>query len=465
MAAPPTTAKLMAIITMLQVQIVALQNMAPAATAAPPAGAATVVFADMPQTLGANDLINYSTKQGSTIFEQGCKPLNDKALIKDFAMTPDQMVIFVEAFHRRAMTMGWNQGARQITLFANSARHQINIIKSYGQINKATLKFACERFCKPGGVDSQTGAKQNNTMMSICLAKLLTADVQARLLTYHNKYTFDGVEYTPPMYKIIMRLATINSVATTQMLRNNLQSLGTYAATLSGDIDKVHSKFNKNYSQLIARGATINNPIGILFEAYLVVPCHHFKSYFRQQHKDYLEGKLTTITHKAIMTSAKRKFDWSKTKGLWGAKSPDNEKIVAMTAALNALKGQLKLDPKLNTIANEGKKKGDKRDKKKNKKNTYNQWEQKKDEAWKKEPLKDSEKHEKEVGKYTCHWCKHHMVWMVHKPTDCLLRKQHKEGQKKKLHTANSGTFAAAAATAVNPQFAALMASIADLDE
>jgi hypothetical protein len=42
-----------------------------------------------------------------------------------------------------------------------------------------------------------------------------------------------------------------------------------------------------------------------------------------------------------------------------------------MTAALNALKGQLKLDPKLSTIANEGKKKGNKRDKKKNKKNTY----------------------------------------------------------------------------------------------
>ncbi len=63
-----------------------------------------------------------------------------------------------------------------------------------------------------------------------------------------------------------------------------------------------------------------------------------------------------------------------------------------MTAALNALKGQLKLDPKLSAIANEGKKRGDKTDKKKNKKNTYYQWEQKKDEAWKNEPPKDSEK-------------------------------------------------------------------------
>jgi hypothetical protein len=92
-----------------------------------------------------------------------------------------------------------------------------------------------------------------------------------------------------------------------------------YAATFSGDIDKVHSKFDKNYSQLIARGVTVNNPIGILFEAYLVVPCHHFKSYIQQQHEDYLDGKLTTITHEALMMSAKHKFDWLRTKGLWGA--------------------------------------------------------------------------------------------------------------------------------------------------
>jgi hypothetical protein len=112
MAAPaPTTAKLMAIITMLQAQTVALQNAAPAAAAAPPAGTATMVFADTPQTLGANDLINYSTKRGSTIFKQGCKPLNDKALTNGFAMIPDQTVIFVEVFHCHATTMGWNQGA------------------------------------------------------------------------------------------------------------------------------------------------------------------------------------------------------------------------------------------------------------------------------------------------------------------------------------------------------------------
>jgi hypothetical protein len=59
------------------------------------------------------------------------------------------------------------------------------------------------------------------------------------------------------------------------------------------------------------------------------------------------------------------------------------------------------------------------------------------------------------------------MAWAVHKPTNCLLGKQHKEDQKKKPQkaVANSATFAAATAMAVNPQFATLTASIADLDK
>jgi hypothetical protein len=108
-------------------------------------------------------------------------------------MTPNQTVIFVETFHHHATMMGWNQGTRQITTFADSAGRQVNIIKSYGPINEATLKSVCERFCKPGEADSQTQTKQNNTMMSIFLAKLLMADAQARLLTFRNEYTFDDV--------------------------------------------------------------------------------------------------------------------------------------------------------------------------------------------------------------------------------------------------------------------------------
>jgi hypothetical protein len=71
-------------------------------------------------------------------------------------------------------------------------------------------------------MDATSRAKQNNMMMAICLVSSLTAEAQARLLTYHNEYTFNGVEYAPLLFKIIMRLATIVSIATTQTLQEKL---------------------------------------------------------------------------------------------------------------------------------------------------------------------------------------------------------------------------------------------------
>jgi hypothetical protein len=130
MAATPTVVDLQALIATLQTQVNALLAAAPVAAAPTP-----VVFANTPQTLNSNDLIDYSTMRGSSIYEQGCKTLKDKALTNEFGMTPNQTVVFVEALSCRATTMGWNQGTKQITTHQNSAETAINIIKYYGQIN------------------------------------------------------------------------------------------------------------------------------------------------------------------------------------------------------------------------------------------------------------------------------------------------------------------------------------------
>ena len=56
------------------------------------------------------------------------------------------------------------------------------------------------------------------------------------------------MEYAPLKYKIIMRLATINTVATMQVLRDNLNNLRVFSATVNGDINKINGKFDKNYT-------------------------------------------------------------------------------------------------------------------------------------------------------------------------------------------------------------------------
>ena len=140
----------------------------------------------------------------------------------------------------------------------------------------------------------------------------MTAKVQ--LLTYCNEYIFDDAEYTPLMYKVIMRLATIDSVSTTQTLQDNLQNLSVFAANVSGDIDKINTEFDTNYSQILARGATVDDPLNILFDTYLVVPCYHFRTYMKQKHNGYLDRSLT-MTHNALMASGKAYFGYLKNKG------------------------------------------------------------------------------------------------------------------------------------------------------
>ncbi len=70
------------------------------------------------------------------------------------------------------------------------------------------------------------------------------------------------------MYTVILRLETIDSVATNHALHDNLHALGALESTVSVDINKINSEFDKNYSQLIARGATIDEPISMLFTIY-----------------------------------------------------------------------------------------------------------------------------------------------------------------------------------------------------
>ena len=154
-------------------------------------------------------------------------------------------------------------------------------------------------------------------MMAQCLTKSLTSAAKTRLEVFQSQYTFDGVEYGPLIYKKIMQLATVNSIATTETLRTNLMNLPIYAASVNGDIDLINSYFNMNYSQILARGATVGNPISKLFDAYLSVLDYAFKEYMKKKQDAYRDGDLgTSFSHEKLMAQATAKFTYLTTQGL-----------------------------------------------------------------------------------------------------------------------------------------------------
>jgi hypothetical protein len=232
-------------------------------------------------------------------------------------------------------------------------------------------------------------------MIVLCLKKSLTAVSLAHLEPYQAQYIFEGVEYGPLMYKFIMRLATIDFVATTETLRANLNNLPSYAALVNGDVNLINSYFYTNYTQILARGATVDNPIAKLFDVYLSVSNYNFKQFISKKQDDYHNGIFgANFTHENLMAQATANFTYLKVRQIWGAKSPDKEKLIATIAEM---KGKLKLAPNLEKKKkkkdNKTKDKNDQRstgggdnNKNKNKKDTFNKKNQKKEEAWKRIP-------------------------------------------------------------------------------
>ncbi len=53
---------------------------------------------------------------------------------------------------------------------------------------------------------------------------------------------------------------------------------------------------------------------------------------------------------------------------------------------------------------------------------------------------------------------------MVHKPSDCKLGKKHKDDQRNDCNKANPAVVASAATT-INPRYAALLATLANIEE
>jgi hypothetical protein len=144
------------------------------------AGAAPLVtFAATSAMVNHQDLINYSTKVGTMIYNEGCKKLTT-----EFDMKLSGTVVYTTELQAKCVKMGLHMGTQKIINFTNAAGSTINIVHQYGQIDMATLQTQCEVFCMSTGTLFQARARQNNTMMSKCIMRMLTPAARVRLLPF-----------------------------------------------------------------------------------------------------------------------------------------------------------------------------------------------------------------------------------------------------------------------------------------
>ncbi len=108
----------------LTAQVVNLSGGAAAGGAAGGGAGATplVTFAATPVVVNHQDLINYSTKVGTVIYNEGCEKLTTL-----FDMKSSGTLVYTTKLQAKCVKMGWHMGTQQIINFTNAAGSTINI--------------------------------------------------------------------------------------------------------------------------------------------------------------------------------------------------------------------------------------------------------------------------------------------------------------------------------------------------
>jgi hypothetical protein len=372
--------------------------------------AATATFAATPGTHNVTAIINYSTRNGTALYQEGSKSLYDDE--EKFDLKNDKATAFVKKVQARAkkMGMGWDNATQGITTYQVNGQ-AVDLLKHYGRIKMSMIRDQSKPWYETTGALVAQRAAQNNAMLFKSLWNSLTEPAINQVQVYEDEYMLDDttgnkIDNGPALYKVIMRCTTLDTLSTNTALRDKIKDLPNIAATLSGDVDGVHAYFFDAYNKLKACVSNVNDKEEILFAAYERIPDSKFHSYMSKKTEDYYDqtGDMAGKTFSYIIKKGKEKYDQLKgdTHYEWGTPSAEEAKVIALRAELNDVKSDnLQISKKLKAKLKDAKKGGGKSgdgggSKQKNQKDKSNKKRQKKDEAWKKVGPKAGEAKTKE---------------------------------------------------------------------
>jgi hypothetical protein len=386
---------------------IALQVGQPALQPVPP----TVKYASCPGRHDSDSTLDFSKKPDLSLFKSGCKSLYEGD--RHFDGTTSNLTMFLKLLTDRSNELAWSEASnpQQINWFTttpsgSTTNVQINVVNQYAMIGVADLTQQCARFMT--GADKESRANQNNSMMAKCIHHSLTTECQLQLIQYETEYTVAGSVCAPLLLKVLMRIVTMDSVATSKSLRAELFALDAYASQVKGDVKLILAKFVEINNRLRAAGEEVKSTVDYLFQALKAVHVPAFVQYIVLKEDAHDDGTVP-VSPEQLIIWAQQKYNLMVDKGEWTVETSKKDEIVAMRAEIDDLKGKLTLTDKTKVAIEGGPK-------------TTGKNFQKTDEAWKKTPPAAGEPRTKKIRNKTFHWCEHHMAWTMHKPDDCRLR-------------------------------------------
>jgi len=280
--------------------------------------------------LATDGILDFTKKTDRSHFGYATKALDEE----HYNCTPDEFYQFIQSLKDRANEYGWDTETGLLAIPMNSSdpnSPRRNLLGKYGTIDLARVQEYAKTF-----IGKRLRKAQDDRMLFHCLMNTLSKDGKRKITIWRNEYVINGGYSGICLLKVIIREGHLDTNATTSMIRTKLSNLDTYIHTVGNDITKFNGYVRMLQDTLRARGETTSDLLTNLFKGYAACSDKNFVDYIRRKQERYDEGDELTAT--MLMNLADTKFKQLKDKEIWEAPSPEEEKLIALEAKVQALK-------------------------------------------------------------------------------------------------------------------------------
>ena len=221
---------------------------------------------------------------------------------------------------------------------------------------------------------TQQRVAQDAYMLFKCLMDSLSKEAQMKIVAWEDEYIIETNAGTKSpsgnmLLKVIIRESHLDTNATTQSIWMKLSNLDDHMMKISSNITQFNGYVKLLVRSLQARGQRVEALLTHLFKGYLAASDKNFVKYINDKKDRYEEG--IEMDADRLMQLADNKYRLLKERDEWDAPTAEEEKIMALQAAVENLTRKSK--KRKNTEPKSSDKTGNLKNKRNNKQKGKNQ--------------------------------------------------------------------------------------------
>jgi hypothetical protein len=262
----------------------------------PPAPPAPV-FALTPGLLNEALPWDYGTTAGLKLFFASTKGLEPK-----FNGAQTGLKVFLRALTVKAQNFGWDA---MILSIPDGLPVPVNrdLLTQYGLLSIANVQARAATW-----LGNNSRAAQASRQLAQCITNSLGDAITMKLLLRASEYTVTGVEDGPCMLKTLISVVNIQTRATVSCVRSALKRLPELMHELESDITAFNSVVGEHIDKLNAMGASCEDLLNHLFEAYQSTSDDSLNDYIKDKENKWEDHTIDEMTPETLMTLAEEKF-------------------------------------------------------------------------------------------------------------------------------------------------------------